>query len=65
MSMGALLKLILIVANVGRALTLYPVLRKHSEVLSLGYVTAHLTECGFIAVGIIAVMALNTRRLRE
>lgn len=62
-SIGALLELILIVANVGTALTLYPVLRKHSEVLSLGYVTARLTECGFIAVGIIALMALNTLRL--
>ena len=62
-SMGALLELILIIANVGTALTLYPVLRKHSEVLSLGYVAARLTECGFIAVGIIALMALNTLRL--
>lgn len=62
-SMGAVLELILIVANVGTALTLYPVLRKHSEVLSLGYVAARLTECGFIAVGIIALMALNTLRL--
>ncbi len=62
-SMGAFLELILIVANVGTALTLYPVLRKHSEVLSLGYVAARLTECGFIAIGIIALMALNTLRL--
>ena len=62
-STGALLELILIVANIGTALTLYPVLRKHSEVLSLGYVAARLTECGFIAIGIIAMMALNTLRL--
>lgn len=62
-SIGALLELILIVANVGTALTLYPVLRKQSEVLSLGYVAARLTECGFIAVGIIALLALNTLRL--
>jgi hypothetical protein len=62
-SMGALLELILIVANVGTALTLYPVLRKHSEVLSLSYVVARLIECGFIAIGIIALMALNTLRL--
>ena len=60
--MGAVLELILIVANVGTALTLYPVLRKHSEVLSLGYLAARLTESGFIAVGIIALMALNTLR---
>jgi hypothetical protein len=63
-SMGALLELILIVANIGTALTLYPVLRKHSEVLSLGYVAARLTECGFIAIGIIALLALNTLRLQ-
>jgi hypothetical protein len=62
-STGALLELILIVANIGTALTLYPVLRKHSEVLSLGYVAARLTECGFIAIGIVALLALNTLRL--
>ena len=62
-SLGALLELLLIIANVGTALTLYPVLRKHSEALSLGYVAARLTECGFIAVGIVALMALNTLRL--
>jgi Domain of unknown function (DUF4386) len=62
-SMRAPLELILIVANIGTALALYPVLRKQSEALSLGYVTARLTECGFIAVGIIALLALNTFRL--
>lgn len=61
-SWGALLELLLIVANIGTALTLYPVLKKHSEVLSQGYVTARLTESGFIAVGIVALLALNTLR---
>ncbi len=63
-SWGALLELILIAANVGTALTLYPVLRKYSEVLSLGYVSARLVESAFIAIGIIALMALNTLRLQ-
>jgi hypothetical protein len=62
-SWGALLELLLIAANIGTALTLYPVLRKYSEVLSLGFVAARLTESGFIAVGVIAMMALNTLRL--
>jgi hypothetical protein len=62
-SWGAVLELGLILANIGTALTLYPVLRKRFEVLSLGYVTARLVECGFIALGIVAVMALNTLRL--
>lgn len=62
LSWGALLELLLIVANLGTALTLYPVMAKYSGVLSLGYVGARLTENGFIAMGIIALMALNTLR---
>jgi hypothetical protein len=64
LSVGALLELILIVANVGTALTLYPVLRKCSETLSLGYVAARLVECAFIGLGIIALLALNTLRMQ-
>lgn len=59
---GAFLELLLILANVGTALALYPVLRKESEALSLGYVAARLVESGFIALGIVALMALNTLR---
>ncbi len=63
LAIGACLELLLILANIGTALTLYPALKKRSDVLALSYVTARLTECGFIAVGIIALMALNTMRL--
>jgi hypothetical protein len=62
-SWGAFLELLLIVANVATALTLYPVLRRRFPVLSLGFVAARLTESAFIAFGIIAIMALNTLRL--
>lgn len=62
-SVGALFELVLIFATVRTALTLYPVLRRHSEVLSLGYLAARLTESGFIAAGIVALLALNTLRL--
>jgi Domain of unknown function (DUF4386) len=63
-SMGAFLELLLIAANIGTALTLYPILRNRFPVLSLGYVTARLVECGFIAMGIISLMALNTLRMK-
>jgi hypothetical protein len=63
-SWGALLEMLLIVSNIGTALALYPVLKKRFEMLSLGYVTARLTESGFIAIGIIALMALNTLRMQ-
>lgn len=62
-SWGALFELLLIAANVGTALALYPVLKKQSEFLSLGFVMARLIESAFIAVGILALMALNTLRL--
>jgi hypothetical protein len=63
-SWGALLESLLIVANIATALALYPVLKRRFPVLSLGFVAARLTESGFIAVGIIAMMALNTLRLQ-
>ena len=51
-ALGALLEVLLIVANVGTAVALFPILKRQSEPLALGYVTARLVECTFIAVGI-------------
>jgi Domain of unknown function (DUF4386) len=59
---GALLEMILIVANIGTAVGLYPILKRQHEGLALGYVTARLVECGFIALGIISVLAIVTLR---
>ena len=41
---GALLELLLIVANVGTAVALFSILKRESETFSLGYVTARLVE---------------------
>ncbi|MEA2551180.1 MAG: hypothetical protein QOE25_949 [Actinomycetota bacterium] len=57
---GALLEMILIVANIGTAVALFPILKRQNEGLALGYVTARLVECGFIAVGILSLMAVVT-----
>src|SRR3954453_13491935 len=38
--LGALLELLLIVANIGTAVVVFPILRRQSEELALGYVTA-------------------------
>ena len=59
---GALLEMILIVANIGTAVVLFPILKRQSEKLALGYVTARLVESGFIAVGILSLMAIVTLR---
>jgi Domain of unknown function (DUF4386) len=60
--LGAFMELLLIVANVGTAVVLFRVLRRQSETLALGYVTARLVECTFIAIGLFSVLAVVTLR---
>ncbi len=62
-SWGALLELVLILANVAAGIALYPVLKRRFPVLSLGFLSARLIESAFIAMGIVALMALNTLRM--
>jgi len=57
---GALLELLLIIANIGTAVVIFPILRRQNEELSLGYVTARLFECAFILVGIVSVLGIVT-----
>jgi hypothetical protein len=55
---GALLEALLIIANVGTAVVIYPILKRQSHIFALGYVTARLVECTFIAIGLISVLAI-------
>lgn len=57
---GALLELLLIVANVGTAVVIVPIMRRQFEALSIGYVTARIFECTFILVGIVAMLGIIT-----
>lgn len=59
---AAVLELILIVANIGTAVVLYPLLKRTSETLSLGYVTARIVESMFIAAGILSVLGIVSLR---
>jgi hypothetical protein len=59
---GALLELLLIIANIGTAVVIFPIVKRQSEELALGYVTARLFECMFILVGIVAVLGIVTLR---
>jgi hypothetical protein len=61
-ALGALLEVLLIIANVGTAVALFPVLKRQNEGLALGYVTARLVECTFIAIGIVSLLAVVTLR---
>jgi hypothetical protein len=59
-ALGALLEMILIVANIGSAVVLFPILRRQNEALSLGYVTARILESTFIAIGLLSLLAIVT-----
>jgi len=59
-ALGASLEIILVVANIATAVVLYPILRRQSQSISLGYVASRTIESAIIAVGIISVLALVT-----
>ena len=61
-SLGALLEVLLIVANVGTAVALFPILKRQSEPFALGFVTARVVESVFIAIGIVSLLAVVTMR---
>src|SRR5580765_7866901 len=61
-ALGAFLEMIVIVANIGTAVVLFPILKRQNEALSLGYVTARIVESVFIGVGILGLMAVVTLR---
>ena len=59
---GALLELLLIIANIGTAVVIVPIMRRFNEELAIGYVTARLFECTFILVGILSVVGIVSLR---
>jgi uncharacterized protein DUF4386 len=60
--LGAFLELLLIIANIGTAVVIVPIVRRLNEELAIGYVTARLVECTFILVGIVCMLGIITLR---
>lgn len=60
--LGAFLEMLLIIANIGSAVVLFPIVKRQDEVLALGYVTARIVESAFIAVGLLSLLAIVTLR---
>ena len=60
--LGAFLEFLLILANVGTAVVLYPIARRQNELLAIGYVAARIIECVFLAGGIIFVLGVVSLR---
>jgi hypothetical protein len=61
-ALGAFLEVLLIVANIGTAVVLFPILKRQNEPLALGYVTARVIESTFIAIGIVSLLSVLTLR---
>ena len=59
-ALGAMLEIILVIANIATAVVLYPILRRQSQTISLGYVASRTIESAIIATGIISVLAVMT-----
>jgi hypothetical protein len=59
---GALLEIILVVAGIGTAVVLYPLLKRQNHIIALGYVTARVMEGAMIAVGILSLLSVVTLR---
>src|SRR6478752_4227231 len=62
--LGALLELLLIIANIGTAVVIVPIMRRQFEELSLGYVTAPILQCPVNPLGILP-MAGNATLQQE
>jgi hypothetical protein len=58
LKLGAVLEFGLIVTQIGTAVVIYPLVRRQSETVSLGYVTARIMESAFAAIGIVSIVSV-------
>jgi hypothetical protein len=56
--LGVVCEIVLVISNLGTAVVLYPVLRRHHEAAAIGFVVARVIECAFIIVGMLAVLTI-------
>jgi hypothetical protein len=59
---GALFEMIVVIANIGTATVLFPVLKRQSESLALSYVAARIMECVLISIGILSLLTIVNLR---
>ena len=56
--LGVILEFLLIVTGIATAVVIYPIVKRQSEGLALGYVAARIVECTFILVGLVSIISL-------
>jgi Domain of unknown function (DUF4386) len=60
--LGAFSELILVMAVIGTAVTLYPVIKRQNEGVALAHVAGRLLEAAVITVGMVSVLSVVTLR---
>src|SRR3954447_8994387 len=58
LKLGAILEFGLIVTQIGTAVVIYPLVRRQSETVSLGYVAARIMESVFAAIGLMCIISV-------
>src|SRR5689334_12549013 len=59
---GCFLEVIVALAGIGTAVTLYPVVKRQNEGAALGFVTSRLLEAAMIFTGVLSLLSLVTLR---
>jgi Domain of unknown function (DUF4386) len=59
---GGFLEVIVALAGIGTAVTLYPVVKRQNEGTALGFVAARVLEAGMIFTGVVSLLSLVTLR---
>lgn len=57
---GALLEVIVALAGIGTAITLFPLVKRQNEAFALGFVTTRVIEGGMIFVGVVSMLSIAT-----
>src|SRR5262245_19100657 len=58
--LGAFLEILTAICNIGTAVALYPLARRYSHRLALGYVATRIVESTIIVAGVVSVLAALT-----
>ena len=59
---GGFLEVIVALAGIGTAVTLYPVVKRQNEGFALGFVARRVVEAGLIFTGVLSLLSLVTMR---
>ncbi len=58
LQLGSILEFGVIVTNIATAVVIYPLVKRQSATVGLGYVTARIMESAFIVIGIISIITV-------